>query len=49
VALAEKVRTLRAEGEAVIQQLPGQEGSFSEMGCDRMLRWDGSAWVVETL
>jgi ATP phosphoribosyltransferase regulatory subunit len=49
VALAEKVRTLRAGGEVVIQQLPGQEGSFSEMGCDRMLRWDGSAWVVETL
>ena len=49
VALAEKVRTLRARGEAVIQQLPGQKGSFSEMGCDRMLRWDGSAWVVETL
>jgi len=48
-ALAEKVRLLRAQGEVVIQQLPGQEGGNAELGCDRKLRWDGSAWVIETL
>jgi ATP phosphoribosyltransferase regulatory subunit len=46
-ALAEKVRALRAAGERVIQLLPGQSGSFSEMGCDRVLRWNGSEWAVE--
>jgi ATP phosphoribosyltransferase regulatory subunit len=48
-ALAEKVRQLRAQGEVVIQQLPGQQGSRREMGCDRSLRWDGSDWVVEKI
>lgn len=48
-ALTEKVRSLRSQGESVIQQLPGQAGSFAEMGCDRMLRWSGSDWVVESL
>jgi len=48
-ALSDKVQALRAEGEAVIQQLPGQAGSTAEMGCDRVLRWNGSAWVVEPL
>ncbi|MGD2075679.1 MAG: ATP phosphoribosyltransferase regulatory subunit [Gammaproteobacteria bacterium] len=46
-ALAEKVRALRAAGERVIQLLPGQSGSFAEMGCDRVLRWNGSEWAVE--
>ncbi len=48
-ALTEKVRALRAEGQAVIQQLPDQAGSLSDMGCDRVLRWNGSAWVVDAL
>ena len=48
-ALAERVRGLRAEGQRVIQQLPGQAGSFSEMGCDRVLRWNGAEWVVEAI
>jgi len=48
-ALSDKVRALRAEGEAVIQQLPGQAGSVTETGCDRVLRWNGSEWVVEPL
>jgi len=47
--LAEKVRLLRAAGEVVVQQLPGQPGNFAEMGCDRTLRWDGSEWVVTNL
>jgi len=48
-ALADRVRTLRAQGERVVQQLPGQAGSFAEMGCDRLLRWNGSDWVVEAI
>jgi ATP phosphoribosyltransferase regulatory subunit len=48
-ALADSVRRLRGAGERVIQQLPGQQGSFTEMGCERILRWNGSAWVVEAL
>jgi len=46
-ALADKVRTLRAQGERVVQQLPGQAGSIAETGCDRVLRWSGSEWVIE--
>jgi ATP phosphoribosyltransferase regulatory subunit len=48
-ALAETVRSLRAAGEVVVQQLPGQEGNFAEMGCTRRLRWNGSKWLVEPL
>ena len=48
-ALSDKVQALRAEGEAVIQQLPGQAGSVAETGCERVLRWNGSEWVVESL
>jgi len=48
-ALADKVRTLRTQGERVVQQLPGQVGSVAETGCDRVLRWSGSEWVVERI
>ena len=48
-ALEYEVRTLRARGERVVQQLPGQAGSVAEMGCDRVLRWSGSEWVVERI
>ena len=48
-ALSDKVQALRAEGEAVIQQLPGQADSVADTGCDRVLRWNGSEWVVESL
>ena len=48
-ALADLVSQLRAAGEIVVQQLPGQEGTFAEMGCDRILRWNGNEWVVEAL
>ena len=48
-ALAEKIRSLRSEGEVVVQQLPGQEGTWAEMNCTRMLRWNGSEWVVENV
>ena len=48
-ALADKVRNLRTQGERVVQQLPGQVGSVAETGCDRVLRWSGSEWVVERI
>jgi ATP phosphoribosyltransferase regulatory subunit len=48
-ALTNKVAALRADGEMVIQQLPDQVGSVAEMNCDRILRWDGSDWIVERL
>jgi ATP phosphoribosyltransferase regulatory subunit len=48
-ALAGAVRALRSAGECVIRQLPGQQGGIAEMGCERVLRWNGSAWVVEPL
>ena len=48
-ALADQVRTLRTQGERVVQQLPGQVGSVAETGCDRVLRWSGSEWVVERI
>jgi len=48
-ALADKVRTLSTQGERVVQQLPGQVGSVAETGCDRVLRWSGSEWVVERI
>lgn len=47
--LADRVAALRAGGEVVIQQLPGQQGSRREMHCDRTLRWDGAGWVVEKI
>ncbi len=48
-ALRDTVRALRAEGVAVVQQLPGQAGTFAEMGCDRILRWNGTGWLVENI
>ncbi len=48
-ALADEVRRLREAGESVVRQFAGQAGTPAEMGCDRVLRWNGSAWVVEPL
>lgn len=48
-ALNDAVRALRGAGERVIQQLPGQLGTVAEMACERLLRWNGSAWVVEAM
>lgn len=47
--LRSEVNELRRQGEIVIQQLPGQSGSVAESGCDRVLKWDGSAWQVERI
>ena len=48
-ALLETVSELRARGERLVQQLPGQEGNVTEMGCDRVLRWNGTQWLIEAL
>ncbi|MFI3156277.1 MAG: ATP phosphoribosyltransferase regulatory subunit [Methylococcaceae bacterium] len=48
-ALHEKIRDLRAEGLAVVQQLPGQTGTAQELGCTSVLAQDHQNWVVRPL
>ncbi len=48
-ALYEKIRDLRAEGQAVVQQLPGQTGTAQELGCTSILAQDHQNWVVRPL
>ncbi len=43
---AAKIRALRAAGERVIRELPGQTGGPREMGCDRQLVRDAQDWTV---
>lgn len=45
-ALEEVIQALRAEGETVICELPGQAGGARECGCDRRLERQGDDWVV---
>jgi ATP phosphoribosyltransferase regulatory subunit len=49
VQLNEKIRELRANQQAVIQQLPGQTGSAKELGCTSILEQDNQIWVVRPL
>lgn len=44
--LQEAVRRLRAEGERVIYELPGQRGSARDLGCDRRLERKNGQWIV---
>jgi ATP phosphoribosyltransferase regulatory subunit len=46
-ALRSLVAQLRAEGEIVIQALPGHEHELEEFHCDRVLLRRGSNWVIE--
>jgi ATP phosphoribosyltransferase regulatory subunit len=48
-ALNEKIRDLRAEGLAVVQQLPGQTGTAQELKCTSVLELDHQNWVVRPL
>jgi len=41
------VSELRANGETVIQSLPGQQASASDLGCSRELKNNSGNWVVE--
>lgn len=47
--LNEKIRDLRAQGQCVIQQLPGQTGAAKELGCTAVLELDRQSWVIKTL
>lgn len=44
--LDRKVQALRASGETVIYELPGQSGAVSEPGCRRRLVWDDAEWKI---
>lgn len=44
--LIEKIETLRAEGQIVIQELPGHEAHRNELDCDRKLVKNGDVWQV---
>jgi ATP phosphoribosyltransferase regulatory subunit len=43
------IDALRAKGERVIIELPGQLGNVMEMGCNRRLQQIGGEWVVTPL
>lgn len=49
VGLAAEVARLRAVGERVVVELPGQEAWRASCGCDRILIQAGSAWQVQPL
>lgn len=47
--LAARVRELRAQGEQVIQGLPGEAGDPHSLGCDRRLELHDGGWEVRDL
>lgn len=46
MALRARIDELRAAGERVVAELPGQEAHRAESGCDRRLVLKGDAWQV---
>jgi len=48
-ALRRKVEHLRAQGEIVIVDLPGHQGTRSELNCDRQLTNRAGTWEIERL
>ncbi|MDT8404899.1 ATP phosphoribosyltransferase regulatory subunit [Sulfuriflexus sp.] len=44
--LQEKIAALRAQGERVVCELPGQQGGAREMGCSRKLEQRNGQWEV---
>ncbi|MCK5395695.1 MAG: ATP phosphoribosyltransferase regulatory subunit [Gammaproteobacteria bacterium] len=46
-SLREKIAELRAQGQIVIEQLPGQETDASAMGCNKSLCLIDGLWVVK--
>lgn len=48
-ALDSKIDQLRADGEVVIQELPGHEAHKAELNCDRQLVKGDSGWQVVAL
>jgi ATP phosphoribosyltransferase regulatory subunit len=49
LALDLKIRELRAAGQAVLQQLPGQSGGAIELCCSAVLTQENQSWVVKPL
>lgn len=47
--LSGEIRRLREQGETVVVELPGHEGSWHESGCDRRLTNKGGNWTVEAI
>lgn len=47
--LVSKVAELRAAGERVIQELPGQNQDAAALHCDKLLVKKNSDWVIESL
>ncbi|MDH5484730.1 MAG: ATP phosphoribosyltransferase regulatory subunit [Gammaproteobacteria bacterium] len=47
VALMTKIAELRAQGERVIEELPGQQGDAIAMACNRVLIQRDGQWLVE--
>lgn len=41
------MQALRARGERVVAELPGQAGDAASMGCDRLLMDEDGTWVVK--
>lgn len=48
-ALRARIAELRAAGEQVVVELPGQEAHRAESGCDRILRIEGGAFTLHSL
>ena len=47
--LGDVVASLRAQGEVVIEALPGHDGTWTEAGCDRQLVLRAGKWTVEKI
>lgn len=47
--LREKIAELRASGERVVVELPGQEAHRAESGCERQLIQSDQGWVVQSV
>lgn len=47
--LTEKIRALRANQQAVVQQLPNQTGTAQDLGCTAILEFINQQWVVRPL
>lgn len=48
-SLRDLVARLRAEGECVCIELPGQPGGAEDMGCDRVIEKRDGNWIVSVL
>ncbi|MGR8930047.1 MAG: ATP phosphoribosyltransferase regulatory subunit [Gammaproteobacteria bacterium] len=47
--LSVTIRDMRASGVRVIRQLPGQQGTVEQLGCDAVLEKQDRQWVVKPL